>query len=352
MSIPIDGTYSVPVSGPSPHLAMLRALYLKARGISRNTWAHARTTLTLAGQMPKSVAATVSSILSTQAGYTALTSTVRAVVRGAWNAVTTVARGVGKAARVSAGLVTLAVGYVSAPGADLTLQFTETIAERVTGIAQRIDSTIRGLGDLLWGLAHTTLVRSTVTVSASIASGVFVVHTLTQGFLAVKIVKAMPWLMTAMVWATDTWRTLALVGAAAIAAMALALVRLIHATQPIDDGPQWDPQPPTAAAGRRPVHAAPEPASAVPPMIDWEAVAASVRIEITNDGSVLVHGIPNSVPAEYGEVIAHIATDAALKHWRRTRTSRPCPSRDDRRLFTKAAKEAVRNHAQKHKQAA
>ena len=68
MSIPIDGTYSVPVSGPSPRLAMLRALYLKARGISRNTLAHARTTLSLAGQMPKSVAATGSSILSTQAG--------------------------------------------------------------------------------------------------------------------------------------------------------------------------------------------------------------------------------------------------------------------------------------------
>ena len=53
MSIPIDGTYSVPVSGPSPRLAMLRALYLKARGISRNTLAHARTTLSLAGQMPQ-----------------------------------------------------------------------------------------------------------------------------------------------------------------------------------------------------------------------------------------------------------------------------------------------------------
>ena len=347
MSIPIDGTYSVPVSGPSPRLAMLRALYLKARGISRNTLAHARTTLSLAGQMPKSVAATVSSILSTQAGYTALTSTVRAVVRGVWKAVTTVARVTGKATRHAAGVVTLAVGYVSAPGADLLLRVTESIAERVNKTAERVDATVRGVGDLIWGLAHTTLVRSTVTVSASIASGVFVVHTLTQGLVAVKIVKAMPWLMTAMVWATDPWRTLALVGAAASAAMLTVLARLVHSTQPIDDGPEWDPQPPTAAADKSPVRAAPEPRSAVPPIIDWNVVAASVRIEITSDGSVLVHGVLNSIPTEYGEVIAHIATEAALKHWRRTRTSRPCPSRDDRRLFTKAAKEAVRNHAQK-----
>ena len=81
------------------------------------------------------------------------------------------------------------------------------------------------------------------------------------------------------------------------------------------------------------------------PVIDWDAVAASVRIEITNDGSVVVRGIPNSIPTEYGEVIAKIATEAALRHWNRTRVSRPCPSRDDRRLFSKAAKEAVRNHA-------
>ena len=38
MDIPIDGTYSVPVSGPSPHLVMLRAVLLKAAGIARNAW--------------------------------------------------------------------------------------------------------------------------------------------------------------------------------------------------------------------------------------------------------------------------------------------------------------------------
>ncbi len=252
------------------------------------------------------------------------------------------ARSVGKAARFGAGLVTLAIGYVSAPGADSTLRLADAIADPVVGTCRRIDGWVSGLGDLAWALAHTTMVRTTVTLSASIASGVFVVHTLTQGLLAVRIVKAMPWLMTAMVWATNPWRTLALVGAAGAAAMLIALARLIHSTQG-NDAP--DPEPPAAAAGTRPVVVAPEPAPAPMPLIDWDAVAASVRIEISNDGSVVVRGIPNCIPTEYGEVIASIATDAALKHWRRTRTSRPCPSRDDRRLFTKAAKEAVRNHA-------
>lgn len=71
------------------------------------------------------------------------------------------------------------------------------------------------------------------------------------------------------------------------------------------------------------------------PVIGRDAVAASVRIEIANDGSAVAVGIPDSVPRGYGEVIAGIATDAALKHWQHTRPSRPTPSRDDRRLFTK-----------------
>ena len=342
MSIPVEGTYSVPVSGPSPHLAVLRAVLLKTAGVARAGWSRTRTTLRFAGHLPKSVAATVSSMLSTNAGYAALTGTARTIARGAWNGVRAVARGVGKTGRFAAGLVTRAVGYVSAAGADWTLRVTDTTADKVTGVASNVDAAVRGAGELAWALAHTALVRTSVTTAASVASGVFVVHTLTQGLLAVRIVRAMPWLMTAVVWATNPWRTLALVGAAGVAAMLIALARLIHSTQD-DESP--DPEPPAAAMGTRPVAVAPEPTPAPMPVIDWDAVAASVRVEITNDGSVLVRGIPNSIPTEYGEVIAQIATEAALKHWRRTRTSRPCPSRDDRRLFTKAAKEAVRSYA-------
>ena len=347
MSIPIDGTYSVLVSGPSPRLAMLRTLIMKTDGIARHAWASARTTVHTAGQMPRSVAATVSSVLSTPAGNTALTGAARRITSTTWTAVTSVARGIGRSGRAAAGLLTCTVGHLSADGADTLLRTTDRVGAHITTAARQVDEWVCGLGDLTWTLLHTRLVRSTVTTTASAASGVFVIHTLTQGLIAVKIVQAAPALMTAVVWATDPWRTLALVGIAAGAAMLIALARLVHATRhdhtPRPDG---DPQPPCTAAAQPPVAVVAEPAEAPVPWIDWDAVAASVRIEITNDGSVLVHGIPNSIPREHGELIARIATEAALKHWRRTRTSRPCPSRDDRRLFTKAAKEAVRNHAQ------
>jgi hypothetical protein len=322
---------------------MLRAVLLKAAGIARNAWHGTRTTLRLAGQLPRSAAVTVASLLATTTGYTALTGTVRTILRTAWNGVCAVARGVGKFTRETAGLVTLAVGYLSPVDADWTLRVTDTIADRVTGAAGIVDGAVRGAGELAWALAHTTLVRTAVSVSASTASALFVIHTLTQGLLAFRIVQAMPWLMTAVVWATDPWRTLALVGAVAGAAMSIALARLIHTVEPDDD----EPEPPTPAAGNKPVQPAPEPQPrpTVVPVLDFAKIAASVTIEITNDGSVVVHGIPDDVPREYGEVIAQVATDAALKHWRRTRTSRPTPSRDDRRLFTKAAKEALRKHA-------
>src|SRR5690606_3561298 len=158
--------------------------------------------------------------------------------------------------------------------------------------------------------------------------------------------KAMPALMTVVVWTTDPWRTLALVGAVAGAAMGIALARLVR-TSTVDE--EWEPEPPSPAAGKQPIPRAAEqqPRPTMVRMLDFEKIAASVTIEITNDGSVVVHGIPADVPCEYGEIIARIATDAALKHWTRTRTSRPTPSRDDRRLFTKAAKEALRKHAHK-----
>lgn len=348
MSITAPGTYSVPVSGPSARLAILRAVMLKAAGVARTAWAHTRTTLRLVGRLPKSVAVTVNSLLATPTGYTTVTRISRALVNAAWNGLTRLIRGAGRAVHATARLIPLGVGFVSPAGADATLHATETVADTVMSWFDRVDRKVRATGQLCWNLGQTTLVRSTVTTAASAASGIFVVHNLTQGLAAVKIVQAMPSLMTAVVWATNPWRALGLVAAAALIAMGIALARLVHSRRErepvvVDDGPAFDPEPP--ATEQIPFAVVPDPEPIIEPEIDWDAVVSSVRVEITNDGSVVAVGIPNAVPREYGEIIARIATDAALKHWNRTRASRPCPSRDDRRLFTKAAKEAVRTYA-------
>ena len=354
MSTAISGTYEVPNAGPSPNLAMLRALLLKLRGIARHLWASTGTALSVTGRLPRAVATTVHSLLSTSTGYRAVTGVVRTVTSGLWGAVRWAARTVGRACRTVADAVTTAIGAVSPTAADLLHATVDTVAGKATSLARRVDGIVRGGGELAWMLLHTQLVRSTVTVTASAASGLFTVHSLTQGLLATKIVQTMPTLMTAAVWATDPVRLLAVVAAAAGAAILIALGRLIagsgasgHPGGPDDDEP--------SSASETPPTPLPGPLGTVEdwvPGIDWDAVAASVRIEIAPDGSVTVVGIPNSVPKEYGELIARVATAAALKHWRRTIKSRPTPSRDDRRLFTKAAKEAVRDLARRSQHAA
>ena len=349
MSTAISGTYDVPIAGPSPHLAMLRALLLKLRGIARHLWASTGTALSVTGRLPHAVATAVHSLLSTQAGYRAVTGVVRTVTSGLWGAVRWAARTVGRACRTVANVVTTVVGMASQGAADLLQATVDTVAGKATSLGRRIDGVARGGGELVWALTHTHLVQVTVTLTASAASGLFTVHSLTQGLLATKIVQTMPTLMTAAAWATDPVRLLAVVAAAAGAAILIALGRLIAGSGASGDAGGPDDGGPTCSAETRPMPL-PERLTTVDdwvPGIAWDAVAASVRIEIAPDGSVTVVGIPNTVPREYGQIIAQVATTAALQHGRRTVKSRPTPSGDDRRLFTKAAKEAVRDLARR-----
>ena len=69
--------------------------------------------------------------------------------------------------------------------------------------------------------------------------------------------------------------------------------------------------------------------------------ARQVRIEVSSDGSVGVHGIPDTVPPEVGQALAEAGQHEAERHLRRILRIRPVPTRNDRPLVTKAAREAV-----------
>jgi len=60
---------------------------------------------------------------------------------------------------------------------------------------------------------------------------------------------------------------------------------------------------------------------------------------------VHVHGIPTDIPPALGTQIARIATDAATARLDKLLTHRPTLTRDDRRLLTKTARDAIRTHA-------
>lgn len=97
--------------------------------------------------------------------------------------------------------------------------------------------------------------------------------------------------------------------------MGIALARLVLGSRKqeplVDDGAQSDLEP--LAAEQVPFTAVPDPEPIMEPVIGWDGVSSSVRVEITNDGSVVVVGSHNAVPREQGEIIACVATGAALK---------------------------------------
>jgi hypothetical protein len=62
---------------------------------------------------------------------------------------------------------------------------------------------------------------------------------------------------------------------------------------------------------------------------------------------VLVHGIPGDLPDEVGLRVAKIAADAAAARLEKVLLHRAVPNRDDKRLLTKVAREAVRTQARR-----
>jgi hypothetical protein len=78
------------------------------------------------------------------------------------------------------------------------------------------------------------------------------------------------------------------------------------------------------------------------PVYNLEEIAAQEQVEVAADGSVLVHGIPGDLPEDVGLEVAHIAADAATARLEKILMHRPVLTRDDRRLITNAAREAVR----------
>ena len=84
------------------------------------------------------------------------------LARTDWNGVCAIAKGAGRVGRTTAGLVTVAVGYVSPAGADWTLRVSNTIGDKVSGLGRSVDGAVRSAGELAWALAHTSLVRTAV----------------------------------------------------------------------------------------------------------------------------------------------------------------------------------------------
>jgi hypothetical protein len=147
-------------------------------------------------------------------------------------------------------------------------------------------------------------------------------------------------MMEAVLTLTNPARALMIVTGAFLAALGFAAYRLLDRPQPPtpdeparNDGSLLDPATPDPMVENRTI---------TEPIYDLDRIAASLNVEVTPDGSVLVHGVPTDLPEDVGLHVAHVAADAATARLEKVLLHRAAPNRDDRRLLTKVAREAVR----------
>ena len=366
-------THSIPISGRSSVLAMLHALILKAARVARALWNQISVTLTMVATASFSIAATTTTVLSTDEGYTLATQLAKAVIATSWNVASKTIRFLGRLLRRVADLAVIAIGYTSCAAVDLAYNAVCTVAEKVEDGINRADQALRDFGSQVWQAARTPLVRSVATTGAGLAAAFTALRHLTEGALDAWLTCHLPRKISTRL--LGSWTGLVIV---TVLTFAVILVRVIrgwaqrrkaakaaqHGAPPEPDTEEQEPQEPQGTDGVEEPEIVEEPeeievvlAEIVEPddelaELDWHELAATVTVDISPDGSVTVNGIPDWVPEHLREDVAHIAADAAIRQMRRTMKLRTTPNRDDRRLFTKVARQALRKQGKQHPKAA
>ncbi|MCU0298534.1 MAG: hypothetical protein MUF33_08455 [Candidatus Nanopelagicales bacterium] len=334
-------TYDVTVSGPSPRMAMLATLIHKMAATGHTAWTAAGNLITSAARQGRTLAHTTLAIIGSPAGYHVALTGIRTAITSIWHGLKVTAtwatRTGGKATGKAIGLIGMA-----SPALALRLtRATTALSRPIVGAARTATVSVETAGGLIWMLATTDLVRTCTTRAALAAVTLIGIHAHTQGTLAARIVQALPWTMDAIITLTNPTRALAFVAGTMVIAMGVAAARLARQIR--------QPEPPTATAAAAAVPTAEDAQAEIVVLTDLAVIAGKVNLEVQRDGSVVVTGIPETVPPDLGQAVAEIALDAAMRQVRRTLPVRPVPSRDDRRLFTKAARDAIRAEAAQRK---
>lgn len=334
-------TYDVTVTGPSPRMAMLAALIRKMTATGQTGWTRASTFLAGVARHGRTLAHTTLAVIGSPAGYHLAVTGIRTAITAIWRGLKVTASW---ATRTTGRLADKAIGLAGtlspAMGAHLT-RVKAAVTRPILGAARTAVLWVETAGQLVWMLATTDLVRTCTTRATLAAVTLISLHALTQGALAARVVQALPWTMDAIITITNPPHALAFVAGTMLIAIAVAAARLARKVR--------RPEPPTATAAAAAVPVAEDTQAEIVVLTDLAVIAGKVNVEVQRDGSVVVTGIPDTVPPDLGQVVAEIALDAAMRQIRRTLPVRPEPSRDDRRLFTKAARDAIRAEAARRK---
>lgn len=354
-------TYSITASGPSNPLAHLRALWVK-RATSearRNGRPYPRPST---GRL---AAETGLDLLTTDAGYDTASAIVSGTVSLAWRCTATFIRGIGKGVVEAARAMAKAVGIVAPEAAARVRSRIDQATKSVSSSWAGTDAALRTVGSVFEAALQEPTVRFATTSAAQGMSLLLFVHVVTSGGVAARLVQLAPWTLDAVLVATNPATALGAVLGITGIALLFALARMIaevEAEGKPDGGPSVEGVVPNTGGvdarvfawenGRAHNHLDGIDDVGMQPMVaeiteDLEAIARTVRVEVQADGSVVVHGIPDTVPQDLGLVVAEIVREAVEQQLRRVLQLRPVPTRNDRRVLTKAAREAILAEAQR-----
>lgn len=334
-------TYSIPVSGPDPRLAFLRLLALKAAHRAGQLLTNVKIVLARGTQLVRAASSTALALIGSETGYQLVRHATRTLVTTTAKTVNAGLGLLGRGLRSLARITRKAIEVVSPRAAELVDDTVTTwINQPLAHGARAAAESITSVAQAVWELSDSSLVMTITVRAAQAAALLLAVHSLTRGAVAAKVVSAVPWAMEAVLTLTNPVRMLMLVAGVFLAGLGFAAFRLLdRGDGPNPDEPATaseplaDPGTPVLVAEQRP---------AARPDYDLERIAAQVNVEVTPDGSVLVHGIPTGLPDELGHQVAKIAADAATARLEKVLLHRTVPNRDDRRLLTKTAREALR----------
>jgi hypothetical protein len=318
---------------------MLRALALKAAQRGGRLLTSVKVALSHGTRVARAASSTALAVIGSGAGYQLVRHTTRTTIetlakvlaagasllrRGLWF--------LGRTARAG-------IGLLSPTAAFAVDDVVQRWIIRPAATAVTLASTwVRDAATAVWDLSDQPLVKTITTRAAQIAGLILAAHSLTQGAAATKLVQALPWLMDTVLTFTNPTKALALVLGAFVTGLLLTATRLLD-TRPEPHDPKHATEQ-LLDPGTPPLVAAPR--TAAQPSYDLDRIAAQVNVEVTPDGSVLVHGIPTELPDDIAHQLARLAADAATARLEKVLLHRPIPNRGDRRVITKTAREALR----------
>ena len=193
------------VSGPNVKIAMLRALAQRAAATAPIVWQWVKRGAALVAKTPGWVGHAVLGVLSTPSGYASAVQLVGTGVKAGWRLLDRAACLAGRGIATVTGLAASTIRHIAPSWGQALIAAHADAVDAVNALHEHVVQRVNDLGQRLEQLALTPPVKTTTTRAAAAASALLVLHVITKGLLASKVLELAPSLAGLVVAATSPW---------------------------------------------------------------------------------------------------------------------------------------------------